>query len=107
MVATAPISAAEESVMGGSFFVSAEGKGGNQAVAAATLGAEVTMVGSLGADALGDQAIELLRKENIDCQHVMRDSEQASGVALINVDKTGENQIVVVPGANATLSLNI
>ena len=65
------------------------------------------MVGSLGIDALGDQAIELLRKENIDCQHVMRDSEQASGVALINVDKTGENQIVVVPGQTQHSPLNI
>lgn len=105
MVATSPtLPAVGETVMGKNFSVSAGGKGGNQAVAAARLGAEVTMVGSLGADALGDQAIERLRKENIDCQHVMRDSEQASGVALINVDKTGENQIVVVPGANATLS---
>lgn len=105
MVANAPtLPSAGETVMGTDFFVSAGGKGGNQAVAAARLGANVTMVGNLGADALGDQAIERLKKENIDCQQVARDSEQASGVALINVDQSGENQIVVVPGANATLS---
>ena len=108
MVATAPtLPAAGETVMGTDFFVSAGGKGGNQAVAAARLGANVSMVGNLGTDALGDQAIERLKKENIDCQQVTRDSEQASGVALINVDQTGENQIVVVPGANATLSAEL
>ena len=81
MVATSPtLPAVGETVMG-KFLCLCGSKGGNQAVAAARLGAEVTMVGSLGADALGDQAIERLRKENIDCRHVMRDSEQASGVA--------------------------
>ena len=105
MVANAPtLPSAGETVMGTDFFVSAGGKGGNQAVAAARLGANVTMVGNLGADALGDQAIERLKKENINCEQVTRDSEQASGVALINVNQWGENQIVVVPGANATLS---
>ena len=95
---------AGETVMGTDFFVSAGGKGGNQAVAAARLGADVTMVGNLGTDAFGDQAIERLKKENINCKQVTRDSEQASGVALISVNQWGENQIVVVPGANATLS---
>jgi ribokinase len=90
--------------MGTDFFISAGGKGGNQAVAAARLGANVTMVGNLGTDALGDQAIERLKKENINCEQVTRDSEQASGVALISVNQWGENQIVVVPGANAALS---
>lgn len=105
MVANAPtLPSAGETVMGTDFFVSAGGKGGNQAVAAARLGANVTMVGNLGADALGDQAIERLKKESINCKQVTRDFEQASGVALINVDQWGENQIVVVPGANATLS---
>ena len=95
---------AGETVMGTDFFVSAGGKGGNQAVAAARLGANVTIVGNLGTDAFGDQAIERLKKENINCKQVTRDSEQASGVALISVNQWGENQIVVVPGANATLS---
>lgn len=108
MVATAlTLPAAGETVMGTDFFVSAGGKGGNQAVAAARLGANVTMVGNLGADALGDQAIERLKQENVNCQQVTRDFEQASGVALVNVDQTGENQIVVVPGANATLSAEL
>ena len=93
--------------MGKNFSVSAGGKGGNQAVAAARLGAEVAMVGSLGADALGDQAIERLRKENIDCQHVMRDSEQASGVALINVDKRERIKLLSCQGQTQHSPLNI
>ena len=105
MVANAStLPSAGETVMGTDFFISAGGKGGNQAVAAARLGANVTMVGNLGTDALGDQAIERLKKENINCEQVTRDSEQASGVALISVNQWGENQIVVVPGANAALS---
>lgn len=105
MVANAlTLPSAGETVMGSDFFVSAGGKGGNQAVAAARLGANVTMVGNLGTDALGDQAIERLKKENINCKQVTRDSEHASGVALISVNRLGENQIVVVPGANETLS---
>jgi len=106
MVATAPtLPTAGETVMGTDFFVSAGGKGGNQAVAAARLGAKVVMIGNLGTDTLGDQAIDRLEKENIDCQQITRDAQQASGVALINVDQKGENQIVVAPGANATLSI--
>ena len=58
MVATAPISAAGESVMGRSFFVSSGGKGGKQAVAAARLGAEVSIVGNLGADVPVDRVID-------------------------------------------------
>lgn len=105
MVATTPaLPTAGETVMGTDFFISAGGKGGNQAVAAARLGANVSMVGNLGTDVLGDQAAERLEKENIDCRRISRDAQQASGVALISVDQQGENQIVVAPGANATLS---
>jgi len=102
-VKTQSLPVAGETVIGGNFFMSAGGKGGNQAVAAARLGAEVSMVANLGMDMFGDTAINRLQAEGIDCRFVSRDEHQASGVALISVDEKGENQIVVAPGANSTL----
>lgn len=103
VVKTQSLPSAGETVMGGNFFMSAGGKGGNQAVAAARLGASVSMVANLGMDTLGDTAMSRLQAEGIDCQFVSRDEHEASGVALISVDAGGENQIVVAPGANSTL----
>lgn len=93
-----------QTVMGGDFFMNAGGKGGNQAVAAARLGGHVSMVGNLGTDLFGDAALTRLEREAIDCTHVSRDEDRPSGVALIGVDTSGENQIVVAPGANGTLT---
>ena len=73
------------------------GKGANQAVAAARLGAEVRFVGCVGRDAAAAQALVNLRGLELD----VREVDVATGLALIFVDETGENQIVVVPGANA------
>ena len=92
-----------ETVMGGEFMMTAGGKGANQAVSAARLGGEVTMVGRLGEDIFGDQSIERLKHEDINCDFIGRDSIAASGVALISVDDKGENHIVVAPGANNQL----
>jgi ribokinase len=77
------------------------GKGANQAVAAARLGARVTMIGAVGADALADEALAGLREAGVELR-VERGS--ATGLALIAVDDDGENQIVVVPGANAEVT---
>jgi ribokinase len=74
------------------------GKGANQAVAAAKLGAHVKMIGAVGADAFADDALAGLRHAGVEL-HLQ--SEDATGVALILVAKDGENQIVVIPGANA------
>lgn len=93
-----------ETVIGGDFFMSAGGKGANQAVAAARLGANVSMVANLGTDMFGDSAIKRLNAEGIDCSCITRDGNQSSGVALISVDEKGENHIVVAPGSNGTLS---
>ncbi len=93
-----------QTVMGGDFLMTAGGKGGNQAVAAARHGAPVSMVANLGEDIFGDQAIARLQAEGIDCTHIGRDANQPSGVALISVDESGENHIVVAPGANGTLT---
>jgi ribokinase len=92
-----------ETVLGSSFMTAAGGKGANQSVAAARLGASVTFVGRVGTDDFGDAAIAALQRELIDVQWVERDAETASGVAFIVVNDAGENAIAVAPGANARL----
>ncbi|MFT6094837.1 MAG: ribokinase [Pseudohongiellaceae bacterium] len=89
-----------QTIIGGEFFMNSGGKGANQAVAAARLGAEVSLLGCLGQDIFGDEAITQLKSEKINCSFVSRSENLPSGVALINVDSTGENQITVAPGAN-------
>jgi ribokinase len=76
------------------------GKGANQAVAAARLGAEVTFIGSVGADDFAEEALQGLREAHV--RTVLREGGP-TGVALIIVDARGENQIVVAPGANSEL----
>ncbi len=93
-----------ETILGGTFFMSAGGKGANQAVAAARLGGSVLLVAKTGYDIFGKQSLELFAKEGIDISAIIRDRYQPSGVALITVDDKGENCIVVAPGANAALS---
>lgn len=92
-----------ETILGGTFFMNAGGKGANQAVAAARLGGNVSFIAKVGDDMLGKQAIELFNKEGIDTKYVFTDIKHPSGVALINVDNKGENCIVVASGANAAL----
>ncbi len=95
-----------ETVLGGAFASLAGGKGANQAVAAARLGAQVTFVARVGTDALGDDALRGFEAEGIDVQFVVRDPNAPTGVALIGVDEgTGENAIIVSSGANANLSV--
>jgi len=79
------------------------GKGANQAVAAARLGASVRMVASVGVDALATLAQSGLDDAGVDLSGVAQAEAADTGMALIVVDDTGENQIVVVPGANAAL----
>src|SRR3954451_12449615 len=92
-----------ETVSGGTFARHGGGKGANQAVAAARLGAEVTMIGAVGDDELGDEALRALAGEGIDTSAVARLEGVPTGVALIAVDAAGENQIAVASGANAEL----
>ncbi|MBW8332771.1 MAG: ribokinase, partial [Prolixibacteraceae bacterium] len=93
-----------ETILGGRFLMNAGGKGANQAVAAARLGGIVTFVGKIGDDIFGKQAVQQLEDEGINVDFVAVDPENPSGVALITVDKKGENSIVVAPGSNGTLS---
>jgi ribokinase len=92
-----------ETRLGGNFFMHAGGKGANQAVAAARLGGNVTLVTKLGNDIFGKQALEGFKMENIDTSYVFMDEESPSGTALIMVNNQGENCIAVAPGANARL----
>ena len=93
-----------ETILGGDFFMFPGGKGANQAVAAARMGGEVTFLCSLGDDLFGQNALEGYRKEKINTQHVLVTEDSPSGVALITVSESGENQIVVASGANMLLS---
>ena len=92
-----------ETVLGGGFARHFGGKGANQAVAAARAGAAVMMVGAVGRDPDGDWSLAGLTAEGIDVSRVRRVSAP-TGVAIIAVDASGENQIVVAPGANAEVS---
>jgi ribokinase len=96
-----------ETVTGGDFSRHGGGKGANQAVAAARLGAAVTMIGAVGDDDLGEEAVRLLAAEGIDVGAVRRLAGVATGVALIAVDAAGENQIAVASGANARLGAEV
>jgi ribokinase len=77
------------------------GKGANQALAARRLGAEVALIGAVGADAMAAEATALLRADGVDVSAICVIENEPTGVALIAVDAHGENQIIVAPGANA------
>lgn len=104
VVKTAHIPGPGETVIGSDFLIAAGGKGANQAVAAARLGAGVTLVARLGTDMFGEQAIAGYQREGIDTTYIVRDAEHPSGIALICVDAQGENSIAVASGANAHLT---
>ncbi|QIP15947.1 ribokinase [Spirosoma aureum] len=97
-----------ETVIGGTFLMNPGGKGANQAVAAARLvdssaGKSVTFVAKVGNDIFGRQALSGFEREGINTSYVLTDADYPSGVALINVDASGENCITVAPGSNANL----
>jgi ribokinase len=93
-----------ETVHGHKFVTGPGGKGSNQAVAAARLGAEVAFVGRIGQDVFAPLALDLWRREGINTDYVVQDPDHATGVAPIFVDDAGENSIVVVLGANLAVS---
>ncbi|HWE03441.1 MAG TPA: ribokinase [Tepidisphaeraceae bacterium] len=96
-----------ETLLGDSFVTIPGGKGANQAVAAAKLAREgitVHMVGRVGDDDFGQRLLNGLTRHHVDTRHVTVSEGIASGVAVILVDRKGENMIVVAPGANGLLS---
>jgi ribokinase len=93
-----------ETLLGGGFSTTPGGKGANQAVAAARLGAGTAMIGCVGEDAFGRQLRGGLELDHVDASAVRTVPGRSSGVALIVVDDGGRNGIVVVPGANGDLA---
>lgn len=93
-----------QSVNGDAFQEAPGGKGANQAVGAARLGAQVALVARVGRDARGDAVLASLHDEGVDTRHVTRDPHEATGVALCQVGASGEKQILSAAGANSRLT---
>ncbi len=105
MVITAPrLPAPGETVVGDGLQVFGGGKGANAAVAATRAGADVRLVGAVGADEMGSQALASLQSDGVDTSGVETLSSESTGTALIVVDESGENQIALGPGANSAVS---
>lgn len=96
-----------ETVLGSEMFMSAGGKGANQAYAAALLGGDVTMVGCLGEDVFADKLKDNLANAGVDVSHIETRKDAASGTAFISIDWEGDNSIIVAPGANNLLSVGL
>ena len=95
---------AGETLSAGGFQTIPGGKGANQAVAASRLGGQVQMLGCVGADGFGAQLSANLERENVDTTLIRRLPDVSSGVALIIVEESGENRILIVPGANGQVA---
>lgn len=93
-----------ETILGDSFGTYLGGKGGNQCMALARLGSSPRMVGRVGDDQFGRRYREALRDAGASVDHLATDPNQPTGTALIEVERGGNNRIVVVPGANGTLT---
>ncbi len=92
-----------QTILGGDFAINPGGKGANQAVAAAKLGAKTQLVARLGNDVFAESSMNSFSRVGLRTDFLIRDENEPSGVALIFVDDNGENQIVVAPGANMHL----
>ncbi|MDB9372450.1 ribokinase [Nodularia sphaerocarpa] len=105
LVATTPrLPIAGETILGKDFFKIPGGKGANQAVALAKLEIPTHMMGRVGADSFGVELVENLQLAGVQTENIFIDETVNSGVAIIIVDNTGENQIVVIPGANGRVN---
>lgn len=104
VVKTTHIPVPGETVLGGAFLMNPGGKGANQAVSVARLGGEVAFISKVGNDVFGKQSTQAFEEEGIDISGVLEDNNAPSGVALITVDDSGENSIVVASGANLNLT---
>ncbi len=93
-----------ETLAGGDLVTASGGKGANQAVAAATLGADVVLVGAVGDDDHGAFLLAQVEGPGVDVSGVGRDRAHATGTAMIVVDGAGENTIIISPGANGALA---
>jgi ribokinase len=92
-----------ETLLGHKFFTAPGGKGANQAVAIARLGIPTQMVGRVGSDSFGQEVLKSLQTAGVNTDYVLVDETASSGVAAIAVDDAGENQIIIIPGANGRI----
>ncbi len=105
LVATAPrLPVAGETLLGRDFFQAPGGKGANQAVALARLGVPTQMVGRVGGDSFGAELVNNLKASGVQTDNVFVDETVSSGVATIAVNDAGENQIIIIPGANGRVN---
>jgi ribokinase len=104
-VRTTHIPAKGETIFGNDLKTAFGGKGANQAVAAARLGGDVTFIAKTGVDSYGGMMLDNLVKEGFSEDTIIRDPEAPSGVAWICVDDNGDNSIIVMPGANCTMTI--
>ncbi|MDF2440242.1 MAG: ribokinase [Abditibacteriota bacterium] len=93
-----------QTILGDDFVITPGGKGANQAVAAAKLGARTQLIARLGNDVFAEASMNSFSRAGLGTDYIVRDETSPSGVALIFVDENGENQIVVAPGANGKLT---
>jgi ribokinase len=103
-IETPRLPAAGETQLGTKFRRAPGGKGANQACAAARMTQPVVLIGAVGRDAFGDEMVRNLFQFHVGTEGVARRDDADSGVAFIIIDASGQNQIVVAPGANATLT---
>ncbi|MBE9004338.1 ribokinase [Fortiea sp. LEGE XX443] len=105
LVATAPrLPVVGETLLGENFFKVPGGKGANQAVALARLGIPTQMVGRVGGQSFGAELVNHLQTAGVQTDNILIDETVNSGVAVIIIDDAGENQIVVIPGANGQVN---
>ncbi|GAB1866863.1 Ribokinase [Camponotus japonicus] len=93
-----------ETIVGTKFEKKYGGKGANQCITAAKLGGSTALIASLGSDIFAQEYLEILKKEKVDASHVKIQNDKHSGIALITVTEDGENSIVIVLGANESLT---
>ena len=92
-----------ETLQGSSYITVPGGKGNNQAVAAARLGADTKFIGRVGTDGFGKEVLQIVADQNVDVSQVMKDPENGTGIAVISVDQNAENSIIIISGANFAL----
>jgi len=107
VVQSATLPVPGETILGGEFLMNPGGKGANQAVAAAKLEGNVTFITSIGQDVFGEEALKGFKNHGIDTSYIIQQPDLPSGVALIMVDKKGENCISVASGANNALDKEV
>lgn len=95
-----------ETLRGSAYIIGPGGKGNNQAVAAARLGAQTQFIGRVGDDPFGNEVIDAAVKEHVDVSQVIKDPKYDTCLAVISVDEKAENAIIIISGANMAMGVN-